>query len=282
MNYNPLHYRSLWSLDTLSSGDLSALIDTALTLKQAAGAGRPPQPLRGKNIAVMCEASDDPALHDFTAAASALGARVAHIRPSNSRITQPSDTQETASVLGRLYDAIECEGMPLAVVKDVERGAGRPVFNGLAEASHPLRVIGDLMTMREHAGKPLKELTMCYVGDASSPTGDAWLQSAALTGLGLCIASDPAQRPQQARLERARKLAGDTGARLHLCEPIDVPADAVDFIWDEKENGRCSDGRVELACTCNDEEDECVPSLGGAQVANHLYALQALLCSTVA
>lgn len=282
MNHSPLNHRSLWSLDSLSSDDVSALIETALSLKHANEAGRPPQPLRGKNVAVMCESPDDRALHDFTSAATALGARVAHIRPSNSRITQPADTRETASVLGRLYDAIECEGMPLAVVKDVERGAGRPVFNGLAEASHPLRVLGDLVTMREHTGKPLNELTICFMGDASSPTGDAWLQSAALTGLGLCMAGAPAQHPQAARLERARRLAGDTGARLHLCEPRDVRPDAVDFVWNEKENGRCSDGRVQLACTCSDETADCIAPMAGSQEANHLYALQALLCSTVA
>lgn len=240
-----LHHRSLWSLDTLSSADVSALLDTALALKQAALAGHPEQRLRGKNIAVMCESPDTPALREFSAAATALGARVAHIKPPGAR-TSP----ETASLLAKLYDAIDCEGMPLPAVQDVERGTGRPVFNGLAEAAHPLRVLGDLMTLREHSGKPLSALTLCYVGDASSPAGTAWQQSAALTGLGLRVDNSPAP--------------------------------AADFIWNERDTHRCSDGRVQLACTCGDTAAPRHTPLADTQVINHRYALQALLCSTVA
>lgn len=277
MNTSLLNHRSLWSLDTLSSADVSALLDTALALKQAELAGYPQRQLRGKNIAVMCESPDAPALHGFSAAAAALGARVAHIKPPVAR-TSP----ETASLLAKLYDAIDCEGMPLPAVQDVERGTGRPVFNGLAEAAHPLRVLGDLMTLREHSGKPLNALTLCYVGDASSPAGDAWLQSAALTGLGLCLASPPAQQPPPARLERARRLATGTGSHLHLCEPAQAMHAAADFTWNEHDSARCSDGRVQLACTCSDTAAPHHAPLGDTQVVNHRYALQALLCSTVA
>ncbi len=245
MNHNFLNHRSLWSLDNLSSADVLALLDTASSLKKADQEGHPQRPLRGKNIAVMCESPSDPALGSFTAAAAALGAQVAHIRPSSSRITQANESHETAVVLGRLYDAIECEGMPLSLVQEVERSAGRPVFNGLAGANHPLRVLGDLMTMREHSAKPLSETTLCLLGDDHSPEGDAWRRAAALTGLGL------------------------------RNEPSDTPPD---FLWDAQSPSRCSDGRAELACSCPTEH---LP-LADEQVDNHRFILQALLCSTVA
>ena len=245
MNHNFLNHRSLWSLDNLSSADVLALLDTASALKKADQEGRPQRPLRGKNIAVMCETPGDPALASFTAAATALGAQVAHIRPSSSRITQPDASHETALVLGRLYDAIECEGMPLSLVQEVERTAGRPVFNGLADAHHPLRVLGDLMTMREHSSKPLNETTLCLLGDEHSPERAAWRRAAVLTGLAL------------------RTTPSDTAA---------------DFLWDAESTTRCSDGRTQLACSCPTEH---VP-LAREQVDNHHFTLQALLCSTVA
>jgi ornithine carbamoyltransferase len=196
MNHALLHHRNLWSLDALSSGDLASLLRTAESLKAAAAAGRPQQPLRGKNIAVMCESGDDQAAQGFTAAASALGARVSYIRPG-----APKDT---ASLLGKLYDAIECEGLPDDVVRELERGAGRPVFNGLGEARHPLRVLGDLMTLREHSGKPLNEIRVCLRADPDSPASRAWRQSALLAGFSLSIAPEG--------------------------EPA---SEAADFIWDE-------------------------------------------------
>ena len=282
MNHSFLNHRSLWSLDNLSSTDVSTLLDTASALKQATQEGRPQRLLRGKNIAVMCESLADPALHAFTTAASALGAQVAHIRPSSSRITQPSESHETAVVLGRLYDAIECEGMPLGLVQEVERHAGRPVFNGLAAAIHPLRVLADLMTMREHSGKPLSKLKLCFVGNGNSPVGDAWLQSAALTGLDLCMACPPEQGPQPERLQHAQRLASRTGASLRVVRPDEAPAQAVDFLWDEESASRCSDGRAELACACDRARPGQHSPLGDEQVANHRFTLQALLCSTIA
>jgi ornithine carbamoyltransferase len=252
MNTALLHHRHLGSLDELTSADLSSLLQTAGTLKAAAVAGRPQQPLRGKNIAVMSEAADDQALQGLTAAASALGARVAHIRPSSSRITQPGESQETAQLLGRLYDAIDCEGLPPAVVRDLERGAGRPVFNGLAEAGHPLRMLGDLLTLREHSGKPFHDITVCFCGDATSPAGQAWRQSAELAGFSLNVAA-----------------------------PGDPRAEMADYICDERDGPRSADGRIELACGCHGAGGEAHRLLGREQMANHHYALQALLCSAV-
>jgi ornithine carbamoyltransferase len=245
MNHNFLNHRSLWSLDNLSSADVLALLDTASALKKADQQGHPQRPLRGKNIAVMCESPSDPAMASFTAAATALGAQVAHIRPSSLRITQPHESHETAVVLGRLYDAIECEGMPLSLVQEVERNTGRPVFNGLAEAGHPMRVLGDLMTMREHGDKPLNQTTLCLLGAEQAPEAQAWRRAAAITGLGL------------------------------RTTPGDPPAD---FLWDAQSPSRCSDGRAELACSCPGAH----PPLAQEQVENHRFTLQALLCSTVA
>jgi ornithine carbamoyltransferase len=134
MYLTPLHPRSLWSLDSLSGADLSSLVDTARRLRLAAESGQPEQPLRGKNIALMCEQADTPSALAFSAAAGGLGARVAHIRPSRSQIGPGTALQGTASVLGRLYDAIACEGLPPELVQAVAHGAGRPVIDGLAAA----------------------------------------------------------------------------------------------------------------------------------------------------
>ena len=240
---SPLHHRSLWSLDGLTGRDLASLLDTAQSLKAAELSGHPQQPLRGKNIAVMSELAEGPALQGFTAAATGLGARVAHIRPSVS--------QETAQLLGRLYDAIECEGLSGDVLRNIDRSAGRPVFNGLGEPGHPLRLLGDLMTLREHSGKPMKDITVTFRGDASSPDARAWQQSAALAGFS-----------------------------LHMGEPVHT-GECTDFIWDEQRNHRCADGRVELSCGCNASGTTRAP-LGSEQVANQRYALQAVLCSAVA
>jgi ornithine carbamoyltransferase len=139
----PLHRAHFWSLDTLSDEDLSALADTAFALKRADAAGQPLQALRGKNVAVIGGSPEAPASREVSLAASALGARVAHLAPG----TSPS----TAALLGKLYDVIECEGLPPAVVREVARAAGRPVFHDLASPHRALLTLDTLMSQRGQA-----------------------------------------------------------------------------------------------------------------------------------
>lgn len=214
MPHRFLHHRDLWSLDGLTAEDLASLLQAAESLKAAAQAGRPQQPLRGKNIAVMCESGDDQAAQGFTAAASALGARVSHIRPA------PKDT---APLLGRLYDAIECEGLPEDTVRELARGAGRPVFNGLGHANHPLRILGDLMTLRELSGKPLDKMRVCVRADPESPVGQAWRQSASLAGFSLSIATADSAPPEAADVvwdEHAARRNGQLANRHYALQAL--------------------------------------------------------------
>ncbi|MET0335410.1 MAG: hypothetical protein ABW190_14145 [Rhizobacter sp.] len=147
-----LTHRSPASLDALTGPGLLALLDTALSLRQADVEGRPMQPLRGKNIAVMGGQADDAAVQAVTHAAQALGARVAHILQHAGSSTGTATAHDTARLLGRLYDAIDCEDMPLSAVQDLERGTGRPVFNGLGAATHPVRALCELMAAHANAG----------------------------------------------------------------------------------------------------------------------------------
>lgn len=134
----PLHRPHFWSLDGLSPDELSALADTALALKRADAAGQPLQVLRGKNVAVISSSPD--AARAVSHAAITLGARVAHLAPG----TSPG----TAALLGKLYDVIECEGLPPTVACEVAQAAGRPVFHDLAAPHHALLTLDELVAQR--------------------------------------------------------------------------------------------------------------------------------------
>jgi ornithine carbamoyltransferase len=40
-------------------------------------------------------------------------------------------------MLGKLYDAVECQGMAPTLVRQVRDGAGVPVYDGIASPRHP-------------------------------------------------------------------------------------------------------------------------------------------------
>ena len=93
----------------------------------------------------MCEAdqSGDAAL--FRRAAVELGAHVAHIRPSLTELSTPQDVQHTARMLGRLYDAVECQGMAPDLVHQMGIDAGVPVYDGIASPRHPTAKLDGLL-----------------------------------------------------------------------------------------------------------------------------------------
>ena len=130
--------RSVLSLDPLSSPrNLALVLDNARQLQSAAQAGASHPLLRGKKLGLLCEDAADPCATLFRLAAVELGAHVAHIQPSLSGFATPQNVQHTARMLGRLYDAVECQGMAATLVRQVRRDAGVPVYDGIASGNHP-------------------------------------------------------------------------------------------------------------------------------------------------
>ncbi len=123
-------------------GDVDALLVSARLLQQATPASEIRRLLRGKNIGLVCASDDAPDAIFFHRAASELGASVSHIRPG---VPAGNRLLPTARVLGRLYDAIECQGLAPSLVYQLGRDAGVPVFDGLARDDHPTAPLARLL-----------------------------------------------------------------------------------------------------------------------------------------
>ncbi|MES2091896.1 MAG: ornithine carbamoyltransferase [Pseudomonadota bacterium] len=128
--------RSILPNEPMSSNDVGVVLAHARALRRAARAGTMQSLLRGKKLALLSEADNGDAVL-FTRAATELGAHVAYIRPSLTELSTPENVQNTARMLGRLYDAVECQGMPSALVYQVRCDAGVPIYDGIATCHHP-------------------------------------------------------------------------------------------------------------------------------------------------
>ena len=142
--YPNLNQRSLLAFDKMSSHDVREMLASARTLQRAAESGLTKPLLRGKNLGLLCETGDDHDTALFRRAASELGAHVAHIRPSLSGLSSPQQVRHTARMLGRLYDAVVCQGMAPTLVQQVRDDAGVPVYDGIALWDHPSARLAEL------------------------------------------------------------------------------------------------------------------------------------------
>lgn len=125
-----------WSLDALSADRRAALFNSADQLERAAAsADGLPQLLRGKRLALLSDDHASPAAAAFLQAATELGAHVALVRAGG--IADGRD-RNRAVLLGQLYDAIECQGLPDAELRRLGREAGVPVFGDIGGAGAAL------------------------------------------------------------------------------------------------------------------------------------------------
>jgi ornithine carbamoyltransferase len=133
------------NLDCLAPGDLALVLANAQLLEGTISPLERRSLLRGKNLALICASADDAEALLFQQAALDLGAHLAHIRPD---LSEPGDSpvfRHTARMLGRLYQAVECQGVKAPVVAELGREAGIPVYDALASRSHPLAHLARLL-----------------------------------------------------------------------------------------------------------------------------------------
>ncbi len=134
---SPTFQRRLLASAEIDAADARALVDSARALKL--GAADVGARLRGKNIALLCAEPDGECARRFDAAASALGARVAHITATPVWLRdEPPMAAQTARLLENLYDAVDCEELPNGFAQRLRTQLGVPVFDGVARDDHPL------------------------------------------------------------------------------------------------------------------------------------------------
>lgn len=176
--------RSLWSVSALSGRELRCLLDTGGQLRRASREGVSATPLRGRNLALLNDGASGGGAARLRRAALELGAKVAELRTQDTGIGPGADARATLRLLGRLYDAIDCEGLPPAVVEEIARETAVPVFNGLG-ATSPARAIAELLPLAERCGKPLDALRLAYLGDPATGCGPTLVHLAGACGIDL-------------------------------------------------------------------------------------------------
>ncbi|HTR03989.1 MAG TPA: ornithine carbamoyltransferase [Thermoanaerobaculia bacterium] len=225
-----LRHRSILEMSDFSQEEIRFLLDLSRDLKRAKYAGTEVPRLRGKNLCLIFEKTSTRTRCAFEVAAYDQGMGVTYLDPSGSQIGHKESIADTARVLGRMYDAIEYRGFRQAVVDELADNAGVPVYNGLTDESHPTQMLADLMTMEEHADKPLHRVAFCYLGDARNNMGNSLLLVGARMGMDVRLAAPKSLWPAEAVVARARELAKESGARLTLTEDPKKGVKGCDFV----------------------------------------------------
>jgi ornithine carbamoyltransferase len=230
MSFN-LKNRSFLTLKDFSSEEIKFLLTLSTELKAAKYSGTEQPRLKGKNIALIFEKPSTRTRVGFEVAAYDQGAHVTYLGPTGTQIGQKETIKDTARVLGRVYDAIEYRGFGQNVVEELAKYAGVPVYNGLTDEFHPTQVLADLLTMKEHAEKPLSQVSYCFLGDAHNNMGDSLLIGGAKMGMDVRLCAPKALWPDPKIIIYAEALAAKTGAQIEITEHIAEAVEGCDFLY---------------------------------------------------
>jgi ornithine carbamoyltransferase len=225
-----LKNRHFLTIHDFSQKEVLYLLDLARDLKRAKYAGVETQRLVGKNVALIFEKDSTRTRCAFEVACHDQGASVTYLGPSGSQIGKKESMKDTARVLGRMYDGIEYRGFGQAIVEELARWAGVPVYNGLTDEFHPTQILADLLTMREHSEKPLSQVSYAYLGDARNNMGNTLMLAGALMGMDVRLGAPKHLWPVDELVAKANELAAASGGKVTLTEDPKAAVRGVDFV----------------------------------------------------
>ena len=226
-----LKNRNFLKLLDYTPAEIRYLLDLARDLKAAKKAGKEEQHLKGKNIALIFEKTSTRTRCAFEVAAHDQGAHVTYLGPTGSQIGIKETMKDTARVLGRMYDGIEYRGFGQAIVEELAKYAGVPVWNGLTNEFHPTQILADLLTMEEHSTKPLNQIKFAYLGDARFNMGNSLLVGGAKMGMDVRIVAPKALQPSAELQAQCFAVAKETGARITITDNVDEGVKGCDFVY---------------------------------------------------
>ncbi|WP_424685171.1 ornithine carbamoyltransferase [Enterococcus sp.] len=230
MEYSTFQGKSFLKEVDFSKEELMYLIDFATHLKALKQKGIPHAYLQGKNIALLFEKTSTRTRAAFTVACNDLGAHPEFLGAGDIQLGKKESVEDTAKVLGRMFDGIEYRGFSQEAVEDLALYSGVPVWNGLTDRWHPTQMLADFLTIKEHFGK-LTGLTLAYVGDGRNNVANSLLVTGAILGVNVHIVAPEALFPEGEIVELAQAYADKSGAELLLTADVKAGVKGADILY---------------------------------------------------
>ena len=225
-----LKNRNFLTLKDYTPDEIRYLLDLSAELKAKKKNGELTLWHTGKNIALIFEKTSTRTRCSFEVAAHDLGMHVTYLDPSGSQIGKKESIADTARVLGRMYDGIEYRGYGQAIVEELAKYAGVPVWNGLTNEYHPTQMLADLLTIREKFGH-LEGIHMTYMGDARYNMGNSLMIACSKMGMHFTACTNKDYFPNEELVELCKGYAKESGGSVTLTEDVKEGTTGADVIY---------------------------------------------------
>ncbi|HEX9153815.1 MAG TPA: ornithine carbamoyltransferase [Candidatus Saccharimonadales bacterium] len=222
--------RSLLTLEDFSADEIREFLGAAKKYKQMKKQGQPHREHEGKNIALLFEKASTRTRCAFVVAAHDLGINPEFLGKDDIHFGKKESIEDTAKVLGRMFEGIEYRGFAQSTVEELAKFSGVPVWNGLTDECHPTQVLADFMTIEEYAGK-LEGIKLVFVGDGRNNMVHNLMVGAAKMGMDFRVAAPRELFPDDELVKEVEAYAKESGAKITVTDNPQEAVDGADFIY---------------------------------------------------
>ena len=223
--------RNYLKLLDFTPDEIRYLISLAKQFKALKLAGTPHKYLEGKNIVLLFEKTSTRTRCSFEVAGHDLGLGVTYLDPGSSQMGKKESIEDTARVLGRMFDGIEYRGYGQEIVENLAAHAGVPVWNGLTNEFHPTQMIADMLTLEENFPEGIKGKKLVFMGDAENNVANSLMVVCAKLGLHF-VACGPEERMPNAELvSTCRDLTRESGGSVTLTSSVEEACTGADVVY---------------------------------------------------
>ena len=237
-----LRGRSFLTLKDYSSDEIEYLLNLAMQLKEKKKKGILGDSLKGKNIALIFEKPSTRTRCSFTIGCIDEGGHPEYLGSDDIQLGHKESIEDTARVLGRMFDGIQFRGFSHESVEKLAKYSGVPVWNGLTDSYHPTQILADFLTLKEQFGK-LEGLKLVYVGDGRNNMANSLLIGSSKMGVNITILSPKSLWPHGELIDICKDYAKASGSSIEITEDVEAVEDA-DAIYTDV---WCSMGEENLA-----------------------------------
>ena len=213
--------RNFLTLKDFTPEEISYLLDLAAQLKEDKKKGITGDSLKGKNIALIFEKPSTRTRCAFTIGCIDEGGHPEYLGKDDIQLGYKESVEDTARVLGRMFDGIEFRGFLHENVEKLAKYSGVPVWNGLTDDYHPTQILADFLTLREQFGE-LKGLNFVFAGDGRNNMGNSLMIGCAKMGINFTCLAPKSLWPKEELIEQCRTYAKESGAKLTFTEDTDA------------------------------------------------------------
>lgn len=279
--------RSFLTLKDFTNDEILYLLKLAADLKAKKRGKVSHQSMKGKNIALIFEKPSTRTRCAFTVACNDEGAYPEYLGKSDIQLGYKESIEDTARVLGRMFDGIEFRGFSQNTVEKLAKYSGVPIWNGLTDTDHPTQVLADFLTIQEKF-KRLKGIKLVFIGDGRNNMANALMIGASKVGIDFVIATPKSLFPNNNLVNECKEYSKLSGGNITITDNIEeavINADALyTDVWYSMGEEDKSSERIKLLSPYQINQNtldktknnnvivmHCLPAIKGQEITEEVF-----------